>query len=139
FGGNWGAFDTTGMHFFNERHSIYKGIQRIAQVRAQEPVLRYGRQYFREISGNGKDFGPPGDSNCFVAFSRVLDTTEMLVVFNLMPQAQEYWVLVDSRLTPPRRRMTNLLREQTLEVKRLESGVAAVHVPMGPREISILK
>ncbi len=55
FGGQWGAFDSTGGHFFKPSNSIYKSIAQIAAIRRNEPTLRYGRQYFREISGNGID------------------------------------------------------------------------------------
>src|SRR5450755_4197744 len=38
--------------------SFYYGqISALAKVRAQEPVLRYGRFYFRPISGDGRHFG----------------------------------------------------------------------------------
>jgi glycosidase len=74
FGGKWGAFDTTGVQFFNPDHPIYKAIAGVAAVRRQEPVLRYGRQYFRETSSNGKDFGWGPEIKEILAFSRVLDT-----------------------------------------------------------------
>ena len=32
FGGKWGAFDTSGVHLFNEDHLIYKGIKAIADA-----------------------------------------------------------------------------------------------------------
>ena len=64
FGGKWGAFNTTGHHFFNAENPIYKEISLIAKIRHEEPALRYGRQYFREISGNGIDFGFPLDGRC---------------------------------------------------------------------------
>jgi glycosidase len=83
FGGTWGAFNTSGVHFFNENHPIYKGIARIAQVRAEERPLRYGREYFREISGDGNHFGHPIDGKCTMAFARVLDTTSIVVAMNL--------------------------------------------------------
>jgi hypothetical protein len=43
---------TTGRRFFKPAHPIYKAISRIAALRQDEPALRYGRQYFREVSGS---------------------------------------------------------------------------------------
>ena len=83
FGGKWGAFNTTGHHFFNPDHPIYKQISRVAAIRQKEPALRYGRQYFRESSGNGFDFGYPIDGRCILAYSRILDDTEILIAMNL--------------------------------------------------------
>lgn len=73
FGGKWGAFGTTGVHFFNDQHQIYQGVKSIAGVRAQEPALRYGRQYFREISKDGNGFGHPAKGRCTLAFSALWD------------------------------------------------------------------
>ncbi len=43
-GGTWGAFNTTGHHFFNPSNPTYQSIVRIAAIRKEEPALRYGRQ-----------------------------------------------------------------------------------------------
>ncbi|MDY6855700.1 MAG: alpha-amylase family glycosyl hydrolase [Thermodesulfobacteriota bacterium] len=108
FGGQWGAFNTKGLHFFNQSNPIYQGIKRITEVRASEPALRYGRQYFREISGNGLDFGYPIDGNCTLAYSRILDTEEILVVMNLSSQERNDCVTTDNKLTPPGSRVKEL-------------------------------
>jgi hypothetical protein len=54
-------------------------------VRADEPALSYGRLYFREVAGNGTDFGHSGGSGGIVAFSRILVGREVLVVANTNP------------------------------------------------------
>src|SRR5262249_49404534 len=38
---------------FNTNSSFYQNIQSINQVRSQRPALRYGRFYFRPVSGDG--------------------------------------------------------------------------------------
>jgi hypothetical protein len=38
---------------------VYKGLAEVVAIRAEELVLRRGRQFFREISGNETDFGFP--------------------------------------------------------------------------------
>ena len=102
FGGEWGAFDSRQRHFFKPGNPIYKRIAEIAAVRRAEPALRYGRQYFREVSGNGIDFGYPLDGRCTLAYSRILDDTEVLVVLNLDAAPRNEYVTVDSNLNAPR-------------------------------------
>lgn len=138
FGGKWGAFDTTGMHFFNEDHPIYKGIARVAKIRASEPALRYGRQYFRDVSGNGTDFGPSQQG--FLAFSRVLDTEEVLMVFNFYDEPQELWVTTGQRLTRAGSQLKDLLNGgECFDVVDAEGGFPVVKVKMAPRQVRILK
>ncbi len=98
FGGKWGAFDTTGHHFFNNKHPLYQATAKLAAIRKAYPALRSGRQYFRDISGNGDDFGCPKDGKCTLAFSRVLDTEEVLLALNLDAAEREDFVLIDGTL-----------------------------------------
>jgi glycosidase len=109
FGGRWGAFDTTGHHFFNPENPTYQQIAKIAAIRKQEPALRYGRQYFREISGNGTDFGHPMGGKCTLAYSRILDDTEILIALNLDEQPRNDFITVDASLNPIGSTMTDLL------------------------------
>jgi glycosidase len=140
FGGPWGAFDTQGVHFFDPQHPVYQGIARIAAVRQKERALRYGREYFREISGDGENFGHPIDGKCTLAFSRVLDTTEILVALNLETTPRNDYVIVDARLTPPGRPVMDLLNASArYEVTDVGNGLARVQIPLGPRQIAILK
>jgi len=139
FGGGWGAFDTTGVQFFNPDHPIYKGISQIAAVRTQERALRYGREYFREVSGNGEQFGHPEHGICTLAFSRVLDTTELLIALNLDANDRNDCILVDAKLTPAGSMMKNLLGNETFEVKATNDGHAYVCIPLKGRTMAILK
>lgn len=139
FGGNWGAFNTTGRHFFNPEHPIYQAIFPIAATRRQEPSLRYGRQYFREISGNGADFGYPLDGCSTLAYSRILDSAEILVAMNLDQFPRNDFVTVDSSLSPTDKEMVNLLDARS-KVKITEvSGRHIVHTHLQPHEIAIFK
>jgi glycosidase len=139
FGGQWGAFDTVGHHCFNPHHPVYQGIARIAAVRSQEPALRYGRQYFREISGNGEEFGHSLDSRCTLAYSRILDDTEILVALNLDMNSRHDFVTVDRNLNPVGKKMVDLLnpaRQVTVE----QTGQRhAVRVPLDSHELVIFK
>jgi glycosidase len=138
FGGAWGAFDTTGVHFFNEQGPIYRGIKSIATVRAQEPALRYGRQYFRQISGDGSNFGYPGRSGT-LSYSRILDTDEVLVVINLAANPRHDCVTVDRNLTPVGSQMIDLSGSVSPVAVQGSNGRAYVRVPLRGHQIAILK
>ena len=51
-------------------------------MRTHEP-LRFGRMYYREISGDGIDFGLPFGTTYTLAFSRLLYPREVLVAYNI--------------------------------------------------------
>ena len=139
FGGKWGAFNTTGQHFFNSDHPIYKRTAQIAAVRQKEPALRYGRQYFREISGNGVDFGYPMDGKCTLAYSRILDDTEILIALNLDSTPRNDFVTVDANLTPAGKKMINLLDPGVTTPVQITGQRHAVRIGLHPHEIAILK
>lgn len=90
---------------FDRNHPLYQEIRKMAKVREQEPALRYGRQYFRPVSGNNSDFGFSKEKGGVIAFSRILNRREVLLVANTSV-ASEFsgWVLVDARLHGDNRR-----------------------------------
>jgi glycosidase len=67
---------------FDAGHEFYAKIRELADRREQEPALRYGRYYAREVSGNGHDFGHSSGVGGVIAFSRILVDREVLVVAN---------------------------------------------------------
>jgi glycosidase len=84
---------------FDREHSLYRRIRELARVRAAEPALRYGRQYFRQVSGDNHGFGFSALPGGIVAFSRILAYREVLVVANTNTTSQwTGWVLVDARI-----------------------------------------
>ena len=86
--GKPGAFDTS--------HPFYTAIQELSKIRDANPALRYGRLYFRPISGDGIHFGTSGFSPGILAFSRILNNQEMIVIANANTQAGfQGFVLVD--------------------------------------------
>jgi len=61
--------------------------------------LRYGRQYFRQVSGNRRDFAVSPFPQGVIAFSRILDSHEILDIANAAVQDRfEGEVIVDSDL-----------------------------------------
>lgn len=84
---------------FDRQHPFHQAIKKIAQVRDQQPALRYGRQYFRPLSGDGVHFGFSSFPGGVLAFSRILSDQEVLVVANT--NAELSWsgeVLIDYSL-----------------------------------------
>jgi glycosidase len=80
---------------FNETAAAFAQIQALSQLRDAEPALRYGRLYFRDVSGNGVDFGQSFGAGGIVAFSRILVDREVLVVANTGSQPFSGAVILD--------------------------------------------
>ena len=77
----FGPFGTSGAHAFDESSPAYRRIAALCATRARHAVVRIGRQYPREVRVFGPDFRfPPAGE--LVAWSRLLDTTEALIVVN---------------------------------------------------------
>lgn len=139
FGGNWGAFGTKGHHFFNPDHPVYGGISEVAKIRTAEPALRYGRQYFRQTSATGAAFSYPSGGKCTLAYSRILDTTEILVAMNLDSEPREDCVVIDSNLHAANGKMKDLLcPEKELSIEQ-SGSVLFVKVPLKAYSMAILK
>jgi len=106
FGGNFGAFRSRGVHFFNESNPVYKYIAEIADLRSRLIALRRGRQYLRPISGDGMHFGIPtmmgGEIRSVVPWSRILSDSEVLCAINTHPsESRGAWVTIDATLHRP--------------------------------------
>jgi hypothetical protein len=114
-------------------------MRRLAEIRRKQPALRYGRQYFRGISGDGKAFGCPKEGKATLAFSRVLDTDEILIAMNLDTEPRKDWVEVDPILSCAGSEMVDLAGGPTIKVERTASGVTAVRVPLQGRRFGIYK
>lgn len=92
----WGKLNA-----FDSGHPFYEAIQRMSEVRNAQPALRYGRQYFRPLSGDGVHFGISPFSPGVLAFSRLLNDQEVLVVANTQTNGSFTGeVIVDAVLNP---------------------------------------
>lgn len=106
FGGEFGAFRSRRHHCFSEDHPVYRGLAGILVIRQAHETLRRGRQYLRQISGDGNTFGYPepvsGNLESIVAWSGILDLEEMLCAINSsLDETRTAWVIVDAGLNPP--------------------------------------
>ena len=97
FGGEFGAFGSRCVHFFDEGSEGFRGLSALLRLRNEDPALRRGRQYLREVSGDGESFGLP--TLGLVAWSRVHEGREAVVAINTDPDAATTaWVTVDGAL-----------------------------------------
>ena len=105
FGGEFGAFRTRDVHFFDENNTVYQELAKILNIRRQNIVLRRGRQYLREISApnDGVRFSLPemvgGEIRYVVPWSRIFSTKEMLLAINTdYDHPRTAWVTIDNEL-----------------------------------------
>jgi len=86
---------------FDRTSPFYISLQQIAKLRRAEPALRYGRQYFRSISGDGLHFGISGTPAGILSFSRILNDREIVTLANASTSTQSVHVIVDQQLSTP--------------------------------------
>lgn len=103
FGGGFGALQSRQRHFFREQPWVYQELAKILAVRRNKHALRRGRQYLREISGDGEHFGLPEmigtQLRSIVPWSRILDIGEILCAFNTdYDQPRSAWATIDNGL-----------------------------------------
>ncbi len=114
FGGLFGAFETSGCHFFDPSHPTYLRIAAIARVRNRQNqiglTLRRGRQYLRETSFLGRPFAFPGRGE-LVAWSRILHQQEVLIALNTHgTESRGAQVTIEASLHPPGTLLTFLYK-----------------------------
>ncbi|MGF1535935.1 MAG: alpha-amylase family glycosyl hydrolase [Elainellaceae cyanobacterium] len=146
----FGAFRTSGYHFFDPNHDIYRHIAAIARVRnAQDSVglaLRRGRQYLRPIRTADASEFRDSMAGELAAWSRLLFQQEVLVVFNTHAvEAREAEIMVDPSLSPPGSQLTYQYRSDALDQPNLETvtvqgakGVAFVSLQLPAAGMAIL-
>jgi glycosidase len=122
FGGAFGAFRSRGVHFFLEDQPVFQELAKIHKLRMEQLPLRRGRQFLRQISGNGTDFGLPvglGGSrmHSIVAWSRIFNDVELLCAINTDPDAPvTAFVTVDNDLHDAGSQLTCLYSSDGAEI-----------------------
>jgi glycosidase len=85
---------------FSETSFFYREIKKITTRRNAEPALRYGRFYFRPVSGDGQTFEVSRSRGGVLAFSRILNDQEVIVVANTSTeQGQSVDVILEIALS----------------------------------------
>lgn len=105
FGGTFGAYKTSGCHFFDPDHPVYLRVAAIQRVRNRQDTvglaLRRGRQFLREVSYDGEAFFLPNPGDV-TAWSRLLHQQEVIGAFNTHgEQARTAYVTVDGGVHQP--------------------------------------
>lgn len=140
----FGPFGTSGFHCFDEANPTFVRLAHLLALRRQRPALRVGRQYMRPLGQFGwdNDAYPGGE---IIAWSRILDDLEMLIVINgngnLSRSAD---VMVDLNLSPPNSTLTVLANTAHAAAGALYQGthpigskVMVKRVGDGPAFVSI--
>jgi glycosidase len=93
----WGIAPT-----FPQNSFFYQQIQKVAAVRGAQPALRYGRFYFRPVSGDSVHFGISPFPAGVLAWSRILNDQEVLIVANASTtQSLSVDVILEQTLSAP--------------------------------------
>ena len=107
-------------------------------MRNQQP-LRFGRMYYRQISGDGATFGLPFGSTYTLAFSRLLYGQEVLVAYNVSGETRHDRVIIDATLHPEPSQLTFLYgKPGTVPVQTAPSGARFVQLDLAPHQFVIL-
>ncbi|MEI6757472.1 MAG: alpha-amylase [Chlorobium sp.] len=103
FGGAFGSFQSSGMHFFNEEHALYRFVKEVSDLRREHIALRRGRQYLRQVSESGQEgafyYPEPvnGELHWVIAWSRIFAGSEYLCAINTDTERDlTLWVVVDN-------------------------------------------
>jgi glycosidase len=129
-------------HAFSEQTDFYKLIKQLSDIRTKYPALRYGRQYFRPVSGNGIDFAYSPYNGGVLAYSRILSDSEVLVVANTnTTQSVTVYVIVDENLNPVTKKWKIIYSSHNLSLSintKLINNIHTVPVCLQPMEAQIL-
>ena len=129
-----------GTNLLNRDCNIYKGIAQIAAVMRSNETLRFGRMYFRQISGDSINFGFPYGQDYTLAFSRILYGREVLVAYNVSPHGRKDCVMVDASIHKAGDTMNFLYgRSGATEVQSAPDGSLFVQLDLNPWQLAILE
>ena len=130
---------TPGRNLLNTDCRIYQEIAKIAAVMRDNEPLRFGRMYFRQISGDGQHFGFPFGTAYTLVFSRMLYPDEILVAYNISDAARGDSVIVDATLHADGATMKFLYGGAgTVPVQTAADGSRFVTLNLAPRQFVVL-
>jgi hypothetical protein len=128
---------------FSRQNEYFRLIRKLSGLRDQYPALKYGRQYFRECSGNGVDFGFSPFEGGIISFSRILNNKEMLICANTSASlTTTVSIVVDENLNPSGRIWKVIFSSRNIIIPSLQTTVSgrthSVKVTLLPMEAKIL-
>ncbi|HEU0002776.1 MAG TPA: alpha-amylase family glycosyl hydrolase, partial [Ktedonobacteraceae bacterium] len=83
---------------FDQSSPFYRAIQAVASVRDSQPALRYGRQYFRPLSGDSVTFSISQLAPGILAYSRILSNIEVVIVANTTNEGGTLAIIIDETI-----------------------------------------
>ncbi len=131
---------------FSTATPMYKEIQQLTNLHRNEPALRYGRQYFREVSENGNDFGYSYGNGGMVAYSRILGDREVLIAANTGETEFNGRIVVDRDLNPAAANMEQAYPAGAgnlavsvidAQINGSAARIATVKVKLAPHEVQV--
>ncbi len=145
---------------FDRTNPFYRALKDIASARRQEPALRYGRQYFRPVSGKGGNvYGVSPFPGGVLAFSRILNDREIITVANtsgtltltidviiegqLSRQDDVYRILFSNQKQPTAPNPVFVRPAGSVEVHEVDGSIGTgplhvLRVTLNPMEVQIL-
>ena len=145
---------------FDQSSDFYQHIQQITTVRAQQSALRYGRFYFRPVSGDGVTFGVSSFPQGVIAFSRILNDQEVVVAANtsqsqtqqldviieivLSSDGDAFDVLYSNQASPQAPQAVRIVPRGTATVHEVDGSIGlgplhVIRVTLRPMEVQILR
>jgi len=145
---------------FDRANPFYKTLKNIATVRREQPALRYGRQYFRPVSGvDAHVYGVSPFPGGVIAFSRILNDAEIITVANtnvtatltieviieqqLSRQGDVYRILFSNQKQPAAPSPVVVRAAGSVEVHEVDGSIGTgplhvLRVTLAPMEVQIL-
>ncbi len=131
---------TPGHNLLNTNCTIYRRIAEIAGIMRTTPHLRFGRMYYRQISGDGQHFGFPYGTTYTLAFSRLLWGSEVLVAYNVSGRPRRDCVIVDASYHEPGSGLSYLYGGAgSVKVQQAGSGERFVQLDLPAYGFAILR
>jgi len=132
--------DAPGRNLLNPDCQIYKEIAKIAETMRNTEPLRFGRMYFRQISGDGVHFGFPFGTTYTLAFSRLLYGSEVLIAYNISDKTRNDCVVIDATLHHDGDTLRFIYGKTGTTVARTSpDGTRFVQIQLAPHEFVILR
>ena len=129
-----------GRNLLNTECKIFKEIAKIAGVMRKTEHLRFGRMYYRQISGNDIDFDFPSGTSYTLAFSRVLYGSEVLVAYNISDKPRSDSVIVEADFHKENDTLEFLYpKPGKVKIRQTPGGVRFVKLSLAGHEFAILR
>jgi glycosidase len=155
FGGTFGAFGTSGCHFFDANHPTYLRVAALARLRNRDDAvgvaLRRGGLFMHETRAGEEAFHGPAPGE-IVAWSRIHEGTAVIAALNTHGlEGRRAEITIDAALHPPGSSVRVLYRGDfdderlrsggeggTIAVKHDAGGRATIEIELPPACMAIL-